>query len=175
MPTTGRHLLKWLTKRDLLDHRLMAHDAPNALAFRDEHGALVYAHVSQNKHKPTGAALRAWVVRHGLEDAVLSANETNATHAFPTKHPFLYAHVVVPEQKLYRVVTRDMKRRPVSVLRVATNPTDALLASSDFLRQQCVEHVRVLHLTDEADLTDTERQALPQDARRLLEHAPASV
>lgn len=172
MPTTGRHLLKWLDKRQLHSHRLVSHDAPGACAFRDERGALVYAHVSQNKHKPTGAALRAWVVRHGLEDAVLSANETDATHAFPMKHPFLYAHVVVPEPKLYRVVTRDAKKRPVSVLQVAPNPTDALLASADFLRRQHVEHVRVLHLTDEADLTDTERRNLPQTARALLEHAP---
>lgn len=175
--TTGYDLKRWVDKHDLHDYRLVPRTKdPDAKAFKTDNGVLFYAVKPSKKLGATAQQALDWLKRYQAfhRELVPLGEQDNyeAYRIFP-ESPYLpfFAYVTKSEDyALYRLVTRDDKGRPVSTLVTAYHPADALQSGYTFLTQYDITHVRVLKLTDIADLNEDERWTLSDHRRRLLEH-----
>ena len=181
--TTGHHFKKWVDKHDLHASRLVQTTSrKDALPFRTGTTTLCYAvpNVQDDAEAgrlrpPTCGDAVHFLTEHRLLHHRLTApmpGRYTDYHAFPDMphRPVFAAVATEDDRKLYRLVTRDNKKRPVSTLVTAYHPADALTKGHTFLSQYDVTHVRVVHLLDNADLTGNERDRLTDTDLRLLAH-----
>lgn len=186
--TTGHHFKKWVDKNDLHDATLHRKtNRKDAVPFRAEKRTLCYAvrkpkNAHRNRYAETGVrepltcgdAIRFLTEQRLLHHRLVAPmpGTYNDYRAFPEMphRPVFAAVTLYEDHKLYRLVTRDHKKRPVSTLVTAYHPADALVQAHVFLSQYDVTHVRVVHLLDNADLTDSERKTLRASDLRLLAH-----